>query len=262
LRLPVLISVRASSTRLPGKAFTELGGAPATARLVRRMGRAERPSGVVVCTSTNPADDVLEALARELGVTCVRGAEEDKLERYLLASRELGAEFLLIVDGDDLLCDPEAADAILACYEESLGEPRPVDYAIVDGLPLGATPFGVRVEALASVCARKRESNTEVWGSYFADGSEFETRRLAPSDPATARSELRLTLDYREDLELIGAIYDTFGDQDPTLREAIELIDSRPGLADVNRAAGEAYAERIAQHAVGALPPSASAEPS
>jgi spore coat polysaccharide biosynthesis protein SpsF len=151
---------------------------------------------------------------------------------------------VVVVDGDDILCDPEAIDRIVRAHRED-----PADYIFVDGLPLGATGFGLRVDALERVCAIKAESDTEVWDDYLTEANGFRTLRLE-APPELRHPELRLTLDYAVDLELFRAVFAELGAERPfTLGEVVALLRRRPDLAALNAGVREIYAEHLRKSA-------------
>lgn len=242
---PILVSIRNTSSRLPGKCLVDIAGRPAVHRLVEHLGAAREADVVIVATSSEPADDPLEAAARSLGVPCFRGAV-DKLVRYAQAADELGAEFVVTVDGDDVLADPGQIDRLFACYRESVAVDQPVDYAIVDELPVGATGFGMRVEAVRRVLELRADADRELLAAYFTDTGLFEVRRLQPDDERLRRPDLRLTLDYAEDLEVFRRIFEHFGEQPFGLGQVVAFLDANPEVAALNQDAQRRYEANIA----------------
>jgi len=67
------------STRLPGKSMKNLCGKPLLYYVIHRVKMAETLDTVVLATSVNPENDVLEDLARDLKVEIYRDSEEDVL---------------------------------------------------------------------------------------------------------------------------------------------------------------------------------------
>lgn len=249
LERPILISIRNKATRLPGKSFVDIGGRPAIEQLVTRMRRSTESDGVVICSSTHPDDAVFEPVARQLGVQCFRGAEEDKLDRYQEAARAYGSRFIVVVDGDDILCDPRQVDRIIAAWSDSVRGGEEADYVIVDHLPIGGTGFGVRVAALDRVMELKAESDTEVWGGYFTETGLFRCLLLEPDDPALARPDVRFTLDYPEDLEIFRAVFDACGGDPAGLEAAVAAYDADPRLVALADSAAGRWTSHLARSA-------------
>ncbi len=242
MKTAIFISVRDKATRLPGKIYADIVGRPAVERLIDRMRRAREADVVVLCTSTHPDDTKLLATAKALGIEGFAGSEDDKLDRYLRAAERHGVDFMAVVDGDDLFCEPAYIDRIIAEHRAHGG-----DYVIVDELPLGATAFGISLRGLRRVCERKTQRDTEVWGGYFTTDPSLVARKLA-ADPADRRPDLRMTLDYPEDLAFFRAVAKGAGPA-ASLREIIAFCDAHPDVAKINRGAQEKYEAHLKEAA-------------
>ncbi|MCF8482114.1 MAG: hypothetical protein K9H25_16950 [Rhodospirillum sp.] len=235
----VFLSIRDKAKRLPGKVVRDIKGRKAVEHLIDRIKTAQRPDLVVMTTSVHPDDDGLERIARDEGIECFRGSEEDKLVRYLDAADQYGVEFFAVVDGDDLFCDAAGIDQIIEAYDQDGG-----DYIIVDHLPLGATAFGVRTEAMRDVVARKEENDTEVWGACFTENPEFEARLLDPRDERLRKPDIRMTLDYQEDLDFFSAVFDALYREGTVFSfgAIMDLLEQRPEIVALNQGMKEKYA--------------------
>ena len=75
------IQARMNSSRLPGKAMMPLCGKPMIEVLLERILKSRRIDEVILATSTNASDDILEETGDILGIKVYRGSEEDVLER-------------------------------------------------------------------------------------------------------------------------------------------------------------------------------------
>ena len=236
-----LLSVREKATRLPGKVLLDLQGEPVTVRLLQRLQLATDIDRIVLATSTHPDDRVLAELAQRVGVASFRGSEEDKLQRYHDAAQEFDLDAVVIVDGDDPLCFPEAIDAVAA--ELRAGE---ADCVYVSGLPLGAAATGLTRAALMRVLELKDEGDTEVWSGYFIGSGRFVSKEITLADPLLNHPEIRLTLDYAEDFDLIDAVFAELGIGFSSVEVMDLLINRRPELGRLNRSAKERYERHLA----------------
>lgn len=237
----IFLSVRDKATRLPGKVMKEICGRRAIEHLIDRLKLAQTPDFLVMTTSVNPGDDGLQKVADDNNILCFRGDEADKLVRYLDAADKYGVEFCVIVDGDDLFNDPDTIDRIVHEYKIS-----GADYIICDNLPLGATAFGVKTEALRKVVSLKAEDDTEVWGGYFTQTGLFQTKMLDP-DERFHRPNLRMTLDYQEDLDFFTAVFEALYQPGKVIpfAEIMELLDRRPEIASINQQVQKKYEQGL-----------------
>jgi len=246
-----LITARLKSTRLPEKLLQPISGRAALAHLVDRAKRVRSASVVVVCTSTNPEDDRLEALARAEGIECFRGHDDDVLQRLHDAARAFGLDYILNITADCPLVDPDYADRIADASREGRA-----DLIRAMELPHGAYSYGLAPEALATVLAMKDDVRTEVWGRYFTDTDAFTVRDL-PVDPEHRRPDLRMTLDYPEDLTFFRAVFDRLYRPGEvfTLDHVLALLDAEPDLIEFNRHCESPYRTRLARQAAIRLKP-------
>ncbi|EWY42823.1 hypothetical protein N825_01000 [Skermanella stibiiresistens SB22] len=238
MRVGILLSVREKATRLPGKVLKPLGDGNVTQFLLRRLKESRRADAIIVATSTDPRDQVLCDIAAAEGVACFRGSLDDKLVRYRDACRMFDLDFAVVVDGDDPFVSIDHIDRLIAHAEAA-----PIDFVTFDGLPLGATGFGLAASALERVCKDRPESNTEVWGSLFLGDPAFACGRITETDDRYHRPWLRMTLDYEEDYRLFRAVVDGLSAQGlaPTFSNIMVFLADHPEIAQINQGVQQAY---------------------
>jgi len=102
-----------SSSRLPGKILLPLGGATALHWVYRRVLLAKLVDRVVIATTTNPADDIIEHTCRENDWPCFRGSEDDVLGRVYECARANDADVIVDVTSDCPFVDPCHIDNLI-----------------------------------------------------------------------------------------------------------------------------------------------------
>ncbi len=90
-----IIQARMGSTRLPGKVLCDVNGKSILQNVVERLGPASSIDTIVVATTTNAEDDVLDAFCKDHSISCYRGSDWDVLDRFYQCSLEHG-----LVKGD------------------------------------------------------------------------------------------------------------------------------------------------------------------
>lgn len=221
----------------------EVRGRTVLDHVVKRLRWARNPELLVLCTTTEPEDDALEAAGRDLGVDVYRGDRDDILVRWLDAAEEFEVDFFAACDGDDLLCDPEYVDRVIECHERTRAE-----YVTCVGLPFGTAPTGIARSALRRVCALKHETDTAGQGRFFAD-ERIVSRAEIHAPKAVEHTTARMTLDYPEDLAFFEALLaelEPFGDHAP-LQQVVELLRRRPDLVAINAGLQEQYWQRFSE---------------
>jgi spore coat polysaccharide biosynthesis protein SpsF len=232
------IEARMGSSRLPGKVLADLAGEPALTRLLRRVRRAQRLDGIVLATTTEPADDVLEEWANAEGVTVYRGSEGDVLGRVVEAQRSQDSDIVVELTADNVLCDPELVDLAVDTFHAN-------DCDVVTNSVRHSYPNGMEVQvfmlaALADVERRIDDPAVREHVSlhFYENPDRYRiVHLLAPQ--RWMRPAYRLVLDYPEDHLLLDEVCrrlvplhgEAFG-----LDEIVRLLDDAPELAAVNAA--------------------------
>ena len=97
----VFLTVRTNSTRLPNKALLKLNNGQKTIEyLINRIKKckiASNQNKIILCTSTNKGDDILEDIAKRNNIICFRGSEKDKLQRWYDAAKYYDMPWRLII---------------------------------------------------------------------------------------------------------------------------------------------------------------------
>jgi spore coat polysaccharide biosynthesis protein SpsF len=92
----------------------------------------------------------------------------------------------------------------------------------------------MNVKALQTICIVKTIVDTEIWG-YLIDRPELFGVVTLKADKQVHRPEYRLTLDYKEDYDLINHLYTTIPFK-TTLRleKVVEYLDKHSEIAALN----------------------------
>ena len=246
MKTAIFIPVRTGSIRLPRKALLKIKGKTVIEHLIERVKLAKLPDIIVLCTTTNPNDTVLVHIAQKNGIAYFRGSEKDILDRHLNAALKYNVDFIVNVDGDDILCDPEYMDKTVELFTKTHA-----DFIKCEGLPLGASPIGIKVDALKRICQIKDTEVTETgWGSYFTETGLFKVEYLDVKDDELRHPEIRMTLDYPEDYEFFKAVFNELYSPGKvfTLKEILTLLKRKPHIMEINKHLQERYAQRIQKH--------------
>ncbi|MBI3302265.1 MAG: aminotransferase class III-fold pyridoxal phosphate-dependent enzyme [Deltaproteobacteria bacterium] len=267
-----IIQARRGSTRLPGKVLQEIAGQPMLWQVVRRARRTATLDQVVVATSTAVADDAIAAFCAERGIVCFRGSEDDVLDRYYQAARQVGAEVVVRLTADCPLLDPEVVDQVVRRfltgswdYVSNINPPT-----FPDGLDTEVFSFTALAQAWreASNPAHRehvtpylRLSNKFRMGNLvLSEACPEQSRRIAGAEKQGDRSahEYRWTVDDAADLEFVRRVYAALAEKPEfNMQDVISLLESRSDLTQINgttiRNAGY-YHTLYTQAEVGAVP--------
>lgn len=82
-----IAQARMTSHRLPGKVAKDICGQTALYRMIERLRLTRHEDmDVIIATTTNYQDDIVEKVARDCGVKVFRGSENHVLSRYYYAA--------------------------------------------------------------------------------------------------------------------------------------------------------------------------------
>ncbi len=206
-RTVAVIQARTGSNRLPRKILEPLyGDISLLAFQCQRLRNIAGIDELVLATTTNPDDDVVEALGETEGLRVIRGSEHDVLSRFLLVAEKTLATTLVRITSDSPFRDPDIIARCVADHHDNLAEyTRPVDKHLPRGLRAEVVETRV-LQHLADdpdVTARDREHVTIfIRNNYEA----FRTVMVRFADNLH-RPDYDFSVDTRADLDFVRGIY-------------------------------------------------------
>lgn len=234
-RVVAVVEARMTSSRLPGKVLLPAGGQPLLQVLVERLRRVPRLDQIVIATTVNATDQPIVVLAARLGVPVFRGSEEDVLERVVKCLQAHRAEICVEVTGDCPLADPAIVDEALDAFA---GAPDRVYVSNSD--PHRSVPAGLDVQVFSAAALHQLDRETRdpadrehvSYGFYRPEsGDRWRPHFIQHASTAGAK-KLWLSLDHREDYELIKALHEEVSATTPDYgaREIIAWVRAHPEL--------------------------------
>jgi len=228
-----VVQARMGSTRLQGKILLPLLDRPMLFRVMRRVARARRLDRCVVATTVDPSDDPIAELAAREAWWLVRGTVGDLLDRYVMAARAHEADVVVRITSDCPLIDPELIDETLEVFASG-----DCDYAAT-GLEPRTFPRGLDVEVISRAVLEQawRDDADPAWREHatpyiYRHPELFRLCRVASEVDGSAH---RWTVDTPEDYELVRRIYEAFGRDDFSWREALAVVEAHPDWMELNR---------------------------
>jgi len=233
-----VVQARRSSSRLPDKVLSEVAGAPLLVRMLERVLRARTAGQVVLATTTAAKDDAIVRACDHLPVAVFRGHPTDLLDRHVAAAREHAADLVVKIPSDCPLIDPEVIDLVIG---RVLAHPDRWDY--VSNLHPATWPDGNDVEVMT------RDALETAWRVADQDFEREHTTPFIWERPRQFRlgnvawpggrdysMSHRFTIDYREDLDFIRAVYERLHPQAPAfgLGDILSLLEDEPALRQLN----------------------------
>ncbi|MFA7288397.1 MAG: glycosyltransferase family protein [Melioribacteraceae bacterium] len=228
-----IIQARTGSTRLPNKVLKNLCGKPLIWHIINRLKYSKKIEKIVLATTQNENDDTLEKWARENGIDCFRGNENDVLDRYYKAAQYFSAGTIVRITADDPFKDPYIIDEVLELYEKNN-----LDFAYNNKPP--TFPEGLDTEVFSfdaleiafknSVDPFEREHVTQF---FYRNPSIFKQLCLFNE---TNLSYLRWTIDTQLDWDMVEIIYNRLYKLNEifSMFEILDLLKKEPDIARIN----------------------------
>lgn len=230
MKIGFLITARLKSSRLPQKLLLDLNGKTIIERVIDRCKKVSDISEIILCTSTNPQDKPLVDIALRNNIYYHLGSEADVLKRLSDAATFFNLDYIINITGENPLFCIYHANATVNQAKLDAN-----DFIYIDGLPIGCGVYGIRPEALKTVCEIKEEIDTEIWGPLINRPDIFNVKNIEVSS-TLSNHNLRITTDYLEDYLFIQKIFSHYpSDYTPDYIEVSQLLKEKPELIEINK---------------------------
>jgi len=233
--IAAIIQARMGSSRLSGKIMLEACNKPLLKHMIERIQFTETVDEIVVATSTNKHDDIIEDFCKENKILCFRGSENDVLSRYKMAADMVHADIIVRLTSDTPLLDHIILDKVVQVYTKNK-----YDY-VSNCLPLPRTyPDGMNVEVFSKKIldemyynAKKPSEREHVSLYVVMQPKKYKMYRV---DYLNDVSHYRFNLDYELDYKLIKEIFENlyYENQHFTMEDIIKFLETNSSIFDIN----------------------------
>ena len=225
----IFVTVRTGSTRLPNKSILKIGDKHTIEYVINSVKKSKYADIVVLCTTTLAKDDILCDIAKNNNIESYRGSEHNKWDRWRGACIEHDVDFFVTADGDDLFYDSGLADC---CFEhfDNLEKPD----VVIDGQGLYNDVYGICRKSVDMIYHLKGSELVEPYSLIkFLKGTNINVSRLLKVPDLYKKKDIRMTLDYPEDLTFFTTVIEALGETF-TLNEVLEFIEKNPHVKKIN----------------------------
>ena len=195
----LVIFARMGSSRLPGKMLLSIGGRPLLGRVIDRARCVRGERQIVVATSNQVEDDVIERFARAEGVEVFRGSLADVAGRALACCEAHGFDRFARICGDRPFLSWELIHDLIEMAEQD-----DLDLAsnvVEKTYPSGTTTEVVATRALRRVLERTSDPQDREHLTHYiyANPKAFRIADRRSAEPGWQR--LNLAVDNQSDVE-------------------------------------------------------------
>ncbi len=230
----VIIQARLGSTRLPNKIVLDFYDGQRIIDIIIECIKTACPcAAIVLATTTNERDNLLQTIAEEHGIKVFRGSEDNVLDRFICAAEEFDIDTLIRVCSDNPFLQAETFSTLFEAYRQ-----QPADYfsyAFTDGTPAIKTHLGLFAElttlhTLKQVAAASQDKLTteHVTHYIYTHPDKYNVQLLPMPKLLEGRRDLRFTTDTQDDFELMQQLYALH--RTSSLEQVIAYVDTHPNI--------------------------------
>jgi N,N'-diacetyllegionaminate synthase len=231
-RLVATLACRNTSSRLYAKPLQRIGDRTILEYLVARIRSVPCVDQIVLAISEGDENAAFLEHARQLGLDCIFGDQQDVQNRLILAGERGNADVLLRATTESPFL---YTDNIPWLFEQHIKQKAAL--TVCEGLPEGSYCELIDLAALKDAHERgERRHRSELCSLYLVENPDRYKILRFQAPESVRRPALRLTVDYPEDLIVCREIANELGKNGPlfSLESVIEFMDARPRLNEVN----------------------------
>lgn len=239
-RLVAVLACRANGTRLYGKPVQILNNnVTILDQIVATIRKFPIIEDIVLAISEEPENRMFIDIAHELGCQYILGDARDVLSRLVAGGRHAAASDVFRVTTECPFLEFSMLEEAWRQHQE-----QDSDVTVLDHVPEGVG-FEIYRQEMLERSHREggRDDRSEFCSNFGRFNQALFNVNIMRPEPERSRLDLRLTVDYPEDLILCRAVYREFEDLAPLipLDRIVAFLDSRPDL----RALVEAYVDPV-----------------
>lgn len=229
-----IIQARIDSTRLPGKIFKTIIDKTMLEHIINRVKSVPSISMIVVATTLNQDDNIVEDFCKAKGIECFRGSEDNVLERFYTCASTFQADGIVRVTADDPLKDPQVIAKAIDLFLKG-------GYDYVSNTVEPTYPEGIDIEVFSFAALEKayREAKLpsekqHVTPYIYKNPDKFHFYNFKNG---VDLSSLRWTVDSPDDYVFMQEVYRELyrkPNEIFLMDEVCALLERKPHLKEIN----------------------------
>lgn len=233
MSVDIYVQARIGSTRLPGKVMKKIMDKPLLEYQLERLKQVKEADAIVILTSTDQLDDSIAEFCKNRNLLCLRGSNEDVLDRYYQAARERKSDVVVRVTGDCPLIDPQIVDEVIRFFKNHSYDyvSNGIERTYPRGLDVEVFSFKALEEAWKN--GKRGEEREHVTPYIYRHPELFLIHNISLDPPL---DHYRWTVDTPEDFELVKKILEALYPNNPRflMKDVLELLDKHPSWMQIN----------------------------
>jgi len=231
-KITVMIQARTGSSRLAGKVLSQIENKPMIWHVINRVKKIESVQQIALITTKGESDQVLLDIAKNEDIIGFAGDTTNVLNRHYQCALKISADPIIRITSDCPIIDPYLVEEMLQFFLTH-------NYDYVSNIHPATYPDGLDVEIFSfqtlekTFLDAKLNSEKEHVTPYMEKHPElFNIFNFKNNEDL---SHIRLTVDQKEDLELIQNLYSVMSPKnDFGLIEIKDVFSKNPELFKIN----------------------------
>lgn len=237
MKIGAIIQARTSSSRLPNKALKSLpygSDICVLQQVIRRVKRSNLIDEVVIATSNHDDDQKIVDVAIKEGIGYFRGSLNNVLERYYEAALNYNLDIIIRITSDCPCIDFNIIDDVLKKHMDSNAEYT--SNSLIETFPRGIDCEVINFDVLKECYLNASEKYEKEHVTPYIYKSHPEKFNILKYYGKEDNSDIRITLDTRQDYSLLCLIYDELYGENKffTLQDILNLFVKKPWLKYIN----------------------------
>ena len=231
-KIAAIIACRVGSERLYAKPLQRINQFSILELFIKQLQKSKLISEVVLAISNAPGNEVFIDFAINNNLKYVQGDDTDVLARLIAAAQYVNCDVVFRNTPDCPYMYWEGIDNIL--QNHILGK---YDFSIMNDIPLGSGFEVINTKTLEISHLKGNDKHRSELASLYIFDHKHKFKINVQKPPKNLqRPDLRLTVDYPEDLQVARLIYSSLGKKGNPIKlsSIIKLLDSNPKISSIN----------------------------
>lgn len=222
-----------SSSRLPGKVMLPLKAKkPIIYYVLKQLHYSKFIKKIVVATSLNSEDDIIENYLEEIGIECFRGSLNDLIDRHYQCAKKFNFSAIIRIPSDKPFIDPQIVDDVIELFNSvhndySSNFPFPLRFNIGTEVEI----FSFRALEKAWKNSVKPSEREHIFPYFHNHKNEF---KMSYSPNLEKFSNYRFVVDRDKDYKLVKLLADKINKFPILISDIVNLLEEEPELKKIN----------------------------
>ena len=240
----LIIQARMNSSRLPEKVLNLIEEKTVLQHIIDRCSKSKYINKIIVATTTNSFDDILENYCIENNINYYRGSEDNVLERFYMSVQNENPDIIIRITSDCPLVDVNIVDTMITYFIQNtlvFLQPKYIkgdNQKQMGGFPDGCNPQIFTYKILENTFNNATTQFDKEHVCPYMVRNFMENEYIIPNIENYNNidlSSLHLSLDTHDDYDFISKIYTYLYKNNPdfTIYDVLNILNNNSNLTNI-----------------------------